>query len=259
MPNGWDLRIFLGGSAWVPENDPAVHEAIGHPGTLAAMDATKAAPNPPKEDVSLPEIVLPDAPDTYLGLAWKGRAARRWAIEQNYDGVFIAMADTYIRVNKLFAYKDLVRRAASAQTFPAAASKGYPHPRVPCPHGGFGYYLSRQSCIAIANDPIRHYSEDQNTAFALHAHHIPIFNDNRFRSNNLEFLTFNTISFHLSTKWQKWDPKVIYEMYQKERGAVEKYPDWDGICKRCDGYKFKMGLHGPRCMTCGFHYVAPKR
>lgn len=257
MPDGWDLRIFMGGSSWIPENDPAVHAAIGEPGTLAVMDPVKAAPFVERNSDGLysQEVSLPSAPDTYLGLAWKGKEARRWALDHNYAGIFMAMADTYVRMENLAKARDMFKRPAVGHVFPAAASKGYPIAKVPCPHGGFGYWLSRNTMEAISTAPIRHYSEDQNVAFALHKCGIKIHHDPRLSQNNLHA----SITSHLSTKWQAWDARMIYYAYKREQHRIalletygDKVKDWDGRCPRCHGYAITEGNKGPRCRHCGF-------
>lgn len=220
------------------------------------MDSEKAAPVPERHHLlsSNDEVIL-DAPDTYLGLSWKGREAKRWVVRNGYDGVFVGMADTYVNVTKLAASKDILRNQAVAQVFPAGAAKAYPISKVPCPHGGYGYWLSRNVCAAISDDPVRHYSEDQNVAFSLHAHKIRITPDSRF-FNHLGDLSVGGISLHLSTKWHKWDPGQIYEAHRKMKSYTERWPGWNGICKKCGGHRFTMGLYGPRCRHCGNHFTS---
>ena len=259
VPSSWDLRIFMGGSSWIPEQDPTVLDFVGEPGTLAHMDAKKAAPTPRTDLPLLPEeVVLPDAPDTYLGLAWKGQVMRQWAIDQGYQGVFIAMADTFIRVKRLVGAYSMRDHDVVAQVFPAGASKAYPIKNCPCPHGGHGYWLSRKAMMAIAEDPVRHYSEDQNVAFALHAHNIPLFSDGRLNSHRPE-MDFSTITLHLSTKGQAWDPSAIMLQYNNDRTRKQQFPSWDGMCHKCGGIEFKKGVYGPRCLTCGSPYAAQGR
>ena len=260
MPPGWDLRIFLGGSDWEPEHDPGVKEDIGEAGTLAVMDKDKAKPFIEKNwtGISKSEVVLLNAPDGYLGLAWKGKYARQWCLDQGYDGMFIGRADTYIRPDRVAnAVGDFMNFPATAQVFIAAPSKGYPH-HAPCPHGGFGYFLRRDAAEAIANDPVRHYSEDQNVAFALHSHGIPIRPDSRF-GQKLKIVTYSSFTLHLSTKNDKWNPKIIVDQWHRERDRKDAYPGWDGLCRKCSGSEFVPALHGPRCLRCGAHFSMVKK
>lgn len=260
VPSSWDLRIFMGGSPWIPEQDPAVLDFVGEPGTLAHMDAGKARPTPPLPKTLLPEeIVLPDTPDNYLGLSWKGKAVRQWAIDNGYLGVFIACSDTYIRVGRLMAAASMRTHDAAAQVFPAGASKAYPIPHVPCPHGGHGYWLSRKAMMAISEDPVRHYSEDQNVAFALHAHKIHLHHDGRLQDRRPEIDFGSGISLHLSTKNQAWDPTALMAAWTDDHSKKQQFPGWDGTCWKCGGDDFMKGVWGPRCRTCGYSWAARKK
>jgi len=247
MPTGWDLKFFVGSSSWEPEKDPAVIEFIGPAGSVYQMHPTKA--EVPKEAGLWAGVEVLDCPDSYLGTAWKGKAIQRYAKEHNYDGLFLAMCDTL--VNPSMLQKACVGEAA-AQVFQATPAKAYPH-RVPCPHGGYGYWLSRETLAAIYDEPVRHYSEDQSTAFALH--HVGIrLRDNRLFSNNRllgGYWMIGTVSRHLSTKAVEFKPDDIYTAWHESKRRMVRYPGWDGVCKKCGGVKFKLGFYGPQCADCG--------
>jgi hypothetical protein len=250
VPTGWDLKFFLGGSTWVPETDSAVIEFMGPPGTLASMHPTKAAP-PPSEKWALAddEVVL-DVPDSYLGTAWKGRGVQKYAYENGYDGLFLGMCDTLV-FPKMLA--QVCTGDCSAQVFKAAPGKAYPIPGVDCPHGGFGYWLSRRALEALSKEPVYHYSEDQSTAFALHHAEIPIRPNRLFSANRIlgGYTVIGTVSQHLSTKHDEFTPGHIRDAWQRAKNAFNKWPDWDGVCKKCKFTRFRMDIYGPRCEKCG--------
>jgi hypothetical protein len=253
IPEGWELKFFLGGSSWVPETDSAVIEFMGEPGTLAHMHASKAA-LPPSDKVGLAadEVVL-DVPDSYLGTAWKGRAIQRYAYEHGYEGLFLGMCDTLVFPRSLHS---VCAGDCAAQVFKAAPAKAYPIQGVDCPHGGYGYWLSRRALAALSKEPVYHYSEDQSTAFALHHAGIKI-NANRLFSNNRllgGYLINGTVSQHLSTKHHEFTPQQIREAWEKSKNVLKRWPGWDGICKKCKHTQFRMGLYGPRCVKCGDHW-----
>ena len=247
IPTGWDLKFFLGGSSWVPETDPAVLEFIGPPGTLAVMHHSKAQ-NPPIRGVLLQDEVLLDCPDSYLGTAWKGKAIQQYALQQNYDGLFLAMCDTLV-------FPSMLQKACvglvSAQVFTAAPAKAYPISGVRCPHGGYGYWLSQRALEAIDHEPVRHYSEDQNTAFALHHAKIPIFANSYFNQSRLGGIrAYRAVSQHLSTKGQEFLVMDITNAWRESQRTLDRWPGWDGVCKRCGEVRFKDSLYGPQCITC---------
>lgn len=249
IPDGWTLRFFLGGSSWVPETDPAVLEFIGPPGTLAHMHPTKAAPCQPEKWAPADDEVLLDVPDTYLGTAWKGRAVQRWALEQGYDGLFLGMCDTFVFP------KMLVQIGAGdcvAQVFKAAPGKAYPVAGVDCPHGGFGYWLSKRALEALSKEPVYHYSEDQSTAFALHHAGIRIMPSRLFGNNRLGgYMLTGTVSAHLSTKSVEFTPQQIRDTWRRAQEWRAPWPDWDGKCKKCGCDIMRADLYGPRCLKCG--------
>lgn len=250
IPDGWVLKFFLGGSDWKPETDPDVIAFMGPPATLAVMHPTKAAAIGLVSDLQPDEVVL-DVPDSYLGTAWKGKSIQKWAFENDFDGLFLGMCDTLI-------FPKMLQKACvgecSAQVFIAAATKAYPK-KVPCPHGGFGYWLSRRALKAIYDEPVRHYSEDQSTAFALHHAGVRIMPNPIFAGNRLlgGHVMIGSVSQHLSTKHQEFKPSDIYEAWARAQNVkiLQHYPGWDGVCRKCQGVKFKMGIYGPRCSGCG--------
>jgi hypothetical protein len=247
MPSGWDLKFFVGASNWIPETDPKVLEFIGPPGTLSVMHPTKA--ETPKEAGLWAGVEPLDCPDSYLGTAWKGKAIQRYAKEHGYDGLFLACCDTL--VNPSMLHKATVGDC-SAQVFRAAAAKAYPR-QVPCPHGGYGYWLSRKALEAIYDEPVRHYSEDQSTAFALHHVGIRLINNRVFANNRLigGYWIVGTVSHHLSTKAREFKPEDIRNAWNESKRRMARYPDWDGVCKKCGGVAFKLGFYGPQCTGCG--------
>ena len=252
VPASWDLKFFLGMSSWVPEEDPEVLATIGPAGTLGDMHPTKRH-RPALSESLLPDEVGLDCPDCYLGTAWKGRAIQRWAIDHEYAGLFLCCSDTVVfpaRLERACQGHDCV-----GQTFTGSATALYPH-RVPCPHGGFGYYLSQKTLRAIYNEPVRHYSEDQSTAQALHHQEIKVKHSASFVGNRLlgGLLCSATVSQHISTKAGKFEPQDIKDAWDRGKTALKRYPDFDGVCKNCQGVKFKMGLYGPQCFFCGWRY-----
>lgn len=250
----WEVKFFVGKTDACPSEDLEIVARIGPPGTLAMMHPSKKAIG--HHLLESDDVLELDCSDTYLGTAWKGAAIRRYALEHNYDGLFLAMSDTLVIPSRLDA---ACSAPAIAQCFPAAASKGYPVPNVPCPHGGFGYYLSRAVMEAIKDDPVRHYSEDQNTAFALHAHRIGITNSQMFNGNyRLDYINTGAVSLHLSTKYHEFKPEDIRSAWNRVQLLLAKWPDWDGICPRCQGVLFKPELYGPKCAKCGNHFAAQR-
>ena len=250
VPAGWDLRFFLGGSTWVPETDPDVIAFMGEPGTLAAMHPTKAAPPPSDKVGPADDEVILDVPDSYLGTAWKGRAVQRWALEHGYAGLFLGMCDTFVFPQQLTA---ACNGDCAAQVFKAAPAKSYPIHGVDCPHGGFGYWLSRRSLEALAKEPVYHYSEDQSTAFALHHAGIRVMPSRLFSNNRMlgQYMLTGTVSQHLSTKHDEFTPAQIHDTWRRSKEVFKQWPDWDGVCKKCKFRRFRMDLYGPRCEKCG--------
>ena len=63
--------------------------------------------------------------------------------------------------------------------------------------------------------------------------------------------TLNRLGDHL--------PEFLEHGANRENAAFladvkKRYPDFDGVCKNCQGGKFKMGLYGPQCFFCGWRY-----
>lgn len=245
VPTGFDLKFFIGTSDWAPESDLAVLEFIGPPNSLASMHPAKAA----KLTSPSPDAIPLDCPDSYLGTAWKGKAIQRYAVEHNYKGLFLAMCDTLVNPAVL---KRACTGVAAAKVFRAAPAKAYSH-TVPCPHGGYGYWLSRTALDAIYDEPVRHYSEDQSTAFALHHAGVEIFNSKFFYDNRLpggQWIV-GSVSRHLSTKAMDFQPHHIREAWVEAHRRPAQYPDWDCVCRKCGGVSFKLGMYGPQCSECG--------
>jgi hypothetical protein len=250
IPTGWDLKFFLGGSAWIPETDPEVIEFMGPPGTLASMHPTKAATSPSDKVGPADDEVILDVPDSYLGTAWKGRAIQRWAFERGYDGLFLGMCDTFVFPRQL---KMVCTGDCAAQVFKAAPAKAYPIAGIDCPHGGFGYWLSKRALEALSREPVYHYSEDQSTAFALHHAGIKITANRLFSNNRLlgGYFVVGNVSQHLSTKHDEFTPQQIRDTWRRSKEVFNRWPDWDGMCRKCGCAQFRSDIYGPRCLKCG--------
>lgn len=250
IPVGWELKFFLGGSDWVPETDPAVLEFIGPPGTLAHMHPTKAAISHPEKWALADDEILLDVPDSYLGTAWKGRAIQRYALEHNYDGLFLGMCDTFVfpKVLPLACQGE-----CAAQVFKASPAKAYQVSGVDCPHGGFGYWLSKTTLEKLSKEPVYHYSEDQSTAFALHHAGVRITHSRLFSHNRIlgGYMLIGSVSQHLSTKHDEFTPAQIRDTWRRSKEVFKKWPDWDGTCKKCGCSVMRQDIYGPRCLKCG--------
>lgn len=90
-----------------------------------------------------PDEIILDCGDSYFETAFKVQAMCRWALENNYTGLFKADDDTYVRPERLSYDQDFVCRVLPATDIN--------HP-VPYPYGGCGYYLGERMLNLAAVD-----------------------------------------------------------------------------------------------------------
>ena len=165
---GLDYRIFVGDGTPTGEDEYDVNLSFeaAHPLTQGKNSKNKPLPFDyvPKED----EVVL-RVPDGLVHVAYKARAAWRWALEHGYDYVFHCFSDTYVDVEKLmhsrFEEHDFI---------------GMTYDTNRCPQGGAGYWISKRSMEFLATAHVDFWADDGWAGWTLPKAGIHLHNDLRY-------------------------------------------------------------------------------
>jgi len=96
-------------------------------------------------------------------------------------------------------------------------------------------------------------SEDTQIGFALTQAGIECPRDPKFRyiPANDPVRNRNALTIHLNSRFTPWDPKRMIEAHTEQVAARLKFPKWEGLCKKCNGRRFRVHPMGPRCADCG--------
>lgn len=256
LPKGWDLRFFVGGRNFTEQEERNLFtsEFMGSPGTLGAMSGAtcrKAAIGTAAE-LCADEIMLGDVPDGYLGLPWKTIESLKWALIEGYDYVFRIFTDTYVFPDRLYKSGFEQFDALTGAVFSCPPCPAHPETRHSCPLGGDGYWTSRKASQAIIDEPIKHWGEDTHAGLALANAGFELKRGSGFRYHNYRepWTQRGAITIHLNTRAEAWDPKRMIETHIEQVAARLRYPQWDGICPRCNSRRMKIHPTGPRCAEC---------
>jgi len=175
-----DYRFFLGRPAGQPESD---------------------------------EVFL-DVDDGYLGLSHKTRAMCAWAHGCDYD--FIHKTDTDTLVNPwTFLHSGFEQHdymgGENADRVPTWGNR-----TVQFASGGAGYWLSKKAMAIVASTEVMTNAEDVFVAIALlNKGILPVWHRG-YRWRPGETVDKDMVSLHFSSALQrKYDPKMMYEYYQK--------------------------------------------
>lgn len=153
LPANWDLVFFVGDRNFTDEEESRLFtpEWLGSPGTLGAMHKTTAGKSEiGKASELLPDEVMLECSDQYLGLTFKTIESLKWALERKYDYVFRAFTDTYVFADRLAA-SDFLLHNACGWSFGCGPCAAHPDSTHSCPLGGAGYWLSAKACQAVIN------------------------------------------------------------------------------------------------------------
>jgi hypothetical protein len=264
LPEGWDLKFCIGDHEFTKEEKAKLftNDFIGSPGTLGNMDASKssACPIGEKSDL-LPDELLLNCDDGYLGLPWKTTESLKWAMDEGYDFVVRGFVDTYL-FPQLMDKSDVWKYDAAGWAFACCSCPAHPDVIHSAPLGGAAYTTSRKASQAIIDEPIRHWGEDTHAGFALHNANIPLIHDERFiwDYGTPAYWNRSKFSIHMCDRGRKWNPQEMLEMKAKIDSQRNKYPGWDGTCRACGYTRFRHGLAGPSCRSCNEHQAAgPKK
>jgi hypothetical protein len=262
LPEGWDLRFFLGGSHSLPEEDAKFTSGdwIGSPGTLGIMDVTKRAKNVigTEVDCEPDEVILLNAGDSYLSLPWKTTESLKWGLDRDYDFIVRIFVDTYLLPARMAESQDLWQHDAAGWSFGCGPCPAHPDSFHSCPLGGAAYTTSRKASEAVVNEPIRHWGEDTHCGFALANAGIPIFDDDRFKWDFGVHPAWNKqkFSIHLCDRGRRYNPIEMVQAHNSANEGFNAFPEWDGKCAKCGHIRFRHGLYGPVCRHCGWQFNA---
>lgn len=264
LPDGWDLKFCIGDHEFTKEQKQRLftNDFIGSPGTLGNMDASKSSKCPigSKSDLIKDELLL-NCDDGYLGLPWKTTESLKWALDEGYDGVIRGFVDTYL-FPELVAKSNLFETEAAGWTFGCSPCPAHPTLTHSAPLGGAAYWTNRRASQAIIDEPIRHWGEDTHAGFALHNAGIELIHDERFVWDYGTPVAWNRSKFsiHMCDRGRKWNPEEMTDKHREVTSEKNKYPGWDGTCRSCGYTRFRHGIYGPTCRSCGDHHAAaPKK
>lgn len=251
LPAGWDLRFFLGGlppdhKFDIPMNSPGPTSI----GPLTPSNSLKKVPlftAPTKGD----EIVL-DCPDDYFGLLWKTQLSLKWALERGYGWIFRIFADTYVFPDRL-ADSRFYLHEFSGRAFECPPCEAHPDKPHFAPHGGMGYWTSREAAKLIVDAPPSHWGEDTHVGFVLWKAGIELFHDQRlmYVQNQAPEYNRSKLTIHLNERSQKWEPDLMRRTHSEQQAGRAKVPGWDGSCRNCQSTRMSIHPLGPRCLECG--------
>jgi len=161
-----DCRFFIGDGTPTGEDESGMRTSL-RDCPHAQLDNPRISledPNPyvPKAD----EIIL-HAPDDYIYMVWKFRAAMQWGCDQGADFIFKASGDTYV---------DLPRLMSSGFENYDYTGRKYGHFAV----GGSGFWLSRKSAQCLLRAPVTDWADDRWVGDVLLKHDIHIQGDRRY-------------------------------------------------------------------------------
>ena len=90
------------------------------------------------------DVVVVDCDDSYMGLIDKFRAKVKWALDRDYDFIFVCLADCYVRPERLVAScpRTYFGSVYTHETFGSYCQ------------GGAGFILSKAACLALTKDTI---------------------------------------------------------------------------------------------------------
>lgn len=139
---------------------------VGH----TATDYFMAHPRGDARTLRSDEVAV-DAADDYHSLPFKTRAICAWAFTKNISHIFLCDNDTYVNASRLLAcgyqgydYAGKISRELG-QTFPYEAVDRNGVKEVidrchPWASGGFGYFLSRNAAMEVADSYPKVWAED---------------------------------------------------------------------------------------------------
>jgi hypothetical protein len=247
LPEGWDLRFFVGGQA---EQDGLTEDFLHSPDTMNGELHPATAKKPDIGDPSQlksDEIFLPSTPDGYLGLTHKTVDSLQWALDQGYDYIFRIFCDTYVIVDRLaksgFEGIDGMGWLWHCEKCPA---HDYMHK---APLGGTGYWVSRKGAQSLIDTPIVHWAEDAHAGYAFHMHGMSFVHDGRLPHdpNGEESFWKDRITLHLGDRHVAWGPEVMSNAHKLVQTKLEGLKG----CKKCGHSAFRESLYGQKCRHCG--------
>lgn len=162
---GLDYRIFVGDGTPTGEDEYDINKSFENAHPLTQGKNAQNLQKFPFDYAPEPDEVVLHVPDDLVHIAYKSRAAWRWALEHDYDYVFNCFCDTYIDIEKLMS-----------SGFEAHDFIGMTYDSNRCPQGGAGYWLSRR-CLQILSTAHVNFWADDGWAgwtlpkFGVHLHH----------------------------------------------------------------------------------------
>lgn len=260
LPEGWDLVFCMGDHEFSKEEKTKLftNDFIGSPGTLGVMDPSKSSKCPiGSNDDLLPDEMLFNCDDGYLGLPWKTTESLQWALDEGYQGIIRGFVDTYLFTRVIEKSNLFTSGDAAGWSFGCSPCPAHPDLTHSAPFGGAAYWTSRRAAQVIVDQPIRHWGEDTHAGFALQQAGIELIHDERFVWDYGTPAAWNRSKFsiHMCDRGRKWFPQEMIDKHAEIAKEKDKYPGWDGTCRSCGYTRFRQGIYGPCCRSCGDHYV----
>jgi hypothetical protein len=200
LPDGWDLRFFLGCGAAKPieQEHPNWQKDYRN---LCAVKPQAVVQPPPFTDLKPGEILL-QVPDDYPHMVHKQAASRQWALEMGYQRIFKCDTDTAIDFRKFkLSHADYCGVPDAGWDFRTTN-----HQTLSYAFGGNGYWLSERAAWLSLTEDYFTMAEDVWTGLAL--------------KNPHKILLTPTVSLgttHLGQATASYRPEQMYNWWKKNQ------------------------------------------
>lgn len=153
-------------------------------------------------EYSQPYELVVDEKDEYADVPAKNQAARKWALDHQYDYMFHACVDTWIHVPRLLSSE---------------------YGNNPCtgflyggnPSGGLGYWLSAKAAHALLLAPPAPVPEDVWVGHSLRDAGLALTHDPRYSSPKNDPIPPDMITMHLSQGTGNFDPQWMHDCHKE--------------------------------------------
>jgi hypothetical protein len=214
---GLTYKFFLGDGTPTGEDETKLNASLRECHHSSLHKPAKVISYIPESDV-----VMLSVPDDYKHLTFKSRAAHRWALEHEFDYIFLCYPDTYICIDRLmnsgFTEHDCIGKIVTVNV-----PHLYPTPKVTYVRGGAGRWLSKRAAEYLVNEPVVDWAEDRWVGYALCKNGISQHHDIRYgdypvypqRNNDI-------ITSHIAETPKRYNFREMYEIHKTAANCHSK-------------------------------------
>ena len=167
-----DYKIFIGDGTPTGDDEYDINKTFEATPIEVQRSNALNRPKVPFDYVPKEDEVVVHAPDDIVHIAYKSKAAWKWALDNGYDYIFHCFYDTYIDIERLMS-----------SGFEGHYFSGMTYDTNLCPLGGAGYWMNKKCLEIMTTSHVDFWAEDGWAGWTLQKHGIYLHHDARYRQH----------------------------------------------------------------------------